>query len=132
MSMLSLSEAYTRANVADRDVFAALRIVVASARNWTHYMGLIVAGCTLFVFYSVLFRFALVPRALAAFGLGAVVLQIIAVAMPLFGQSIVFLMLMPLGLVQMTLALWLIAKGFAGSEGIHGSGAGLAGDAERQ
>ena len=132
MSMLSLSEAYTRADVADRDVFAALRIVVASARNWTHYMGLIVAGCTLFVFYSVLFRFALVPRALAAFGLGAVVLQIIAVAMPLFGQSIVFLMLMPLGLVQMALALWLIAKGFASSEGIHSSGAGLAGDAERQ
>jgi hypothetical protein len=111
MSMLSLSEAYTKANVADHDLFQALRGVVASARNWTHYIGLIVAGCTLFVFYSTLFRFALVPRALTAFGLGAVVLQLIAVAMPLFGQSIVFPMILPLGLSQTALALWLIARG---------------------
>jgi hypothetical protein len=116
MSMLSLSEAYAKANVADRDLLQALRGVVASARNWTHYIGLIVAGSTLFVFYSVLLRFALVPRILAAFGLGAVVLQIIAVAMPLFGQSIVFLMLMPLGISQLVLVLWLIAKGLPGSE----------------
>ena len=115
MSMLSLSDAYAKANVADRDLFEALRHVVASARNWEHYIGLIVAGCALFVFYSLLFRFALVPRALAAFGLGAVVLQIVAVAMPLFGQDIVFLMLLPLGVSQLLLALWLIAKGLPNS-----------------
>jgi hypothetical protein len=111
MSLLSLSEAYTKASVADRDLFQALRGVVAAARNWTHYVGLIVAGCTLFVFYSTLFRFPLVPRALAAFGLGAVVLQIIAVSMPLFGQTIVFPMILPLGLSQTVLAIWLIARG---------------------
>jgi hypothetical protein len=116
MSMLSFSQAYTGASGADRDLFQALRIVVASARNWAHYIGLIVSGCSLFVFYSVLFRFALVPRALAAFGLGAVMLQIVAVAMPLFGHDIVFLMLMPLGLSQLILALWLLARGLPGSE----------------
>jgi hypothetical protein len=67
------------------------------------------------VFYGVLFRFSLVPRALAAFGLAAVLLQITAVAMPLFGHAIVFPMLMPLGLVQLVLALWLIAKGLPAS-----------------
>jgi hypothetical protein len=113
MSLLSLSQAYAKANVADRELLQALRGVVASARNWAHYIGLIVAGCTLFVYYGVLFRFSLVPRALAAFGLGAVVLQIVAVAMPLFGQSIVFLMLSPLGLSQLVLALWLIARGLS-------------------
>lgn len=111
MSLLSLSEAYSKAGVADADLFQALRGVVAATRNWAHYTALLLAGCALLVFYGVLFRFALVPRALSAFGLGAVVLQIIAVAMPLFGQSIVFLMLAPLGLSQLALALWLIAKG---------------------
>ncbi len=111
MSLLSLSEAYAKASVADGDLYQALRGVVASARNWAHYIALLIGGCTLLVLYGVLFRFALVPRALAAFGLGAVVLQIVAVAMPLFGQSIVFLMLLPLGLSQLTLALFLIAKG---------------------
>ncbi|HEV2714195.1 MAG TPA: DUF4386 family protein, partial [Terriglobales bacterium] len=35
MSMLSLSEAYTGASAAEREPFQALRIVVASARNWS-------------------------------------------------------------------------------------------------
>src|SRR5271169_4508303 len=95
MSLLSLSEAYAKAGVANPDLFQALRGVVAATRNWAHYTDLLLAGCTLLVFYGVLFRFALVPCALAVFGLCAVVLQIIAVAMPLFGHSIVFLMLAP-------------------------------------
>jgi hypothetical protein len=111
MSLLSLSEAYTKANLTDPMLFQALRVVVASARNWTHYISMIVAGCSLFVFYSALLRFALVPRALAAFGLGAVLLQITAVAMPLFGKDVLFLLLMPVGLSQLFLSLWLTVKG---------------------
>lgn len=111
MSMLSLSEEYVKASAANRDQFQALRVVVAWARNWTHFINLILAGSTTFVMYAVLCRFALIPRALAVFGLAAVVLQIAAVAMPLFGHSVVFLMLAPLGVSQLILAFWLIAKG---------------------
>jgi hypothetical protein len=117
MSLLSLSEAYAKANDADRAIFQALRGVVASSRNWAHYLGLIVAGCTLFVLYGALLRFKLVPRILAALGLGAVVLQIIAVSMPLFGHDVVFPMLAPLGLTQLALALWLLVKGLPERDG---------------
>jgi hypothetical protein len=112
MSMLSLSEAYAKANGADHDLFQALRGVVAASRNWAHYIGLLGVGSALLVFYSLLFRFALVPRMLAACGIGAVALQIIAVAMPLFGQNIMFLLLLPLAIVQLVLTLWLLTKGF--------------------
>ena len=112
MSMLSLSEAYAKASAAEREPFQLLRIVVASARNWSHYIELIFGGSTIFVLYTILYRFALVPRALAAFGLAAVLLQLIAVAMPLFGTAVVFPMLAPLGVSQLLLALWLVAKGF--------------------
>ena len=112
MSMLSLSEAYAQASAADRDQFQALRVVVASARNWAHFVGRLVDGSTIFVLYAVLYRFALVPRALAAFGLAAVMLQLMAVGMPLFGHSVVFPMLAPLGVSQLVLALWLMIKGF--------------------
>ena len=112
MSMLSLSEAYTAASATEREPFQGLRTVVSSARNWSHFIGLIVNGSTIFVLYTTLYRFALVPRALAAFGLAAVLLQISAVARPLFGYDIVFVMLAPLGVSQLVLALWLIAKGF--------------------
>jgi hypothetical protein len=39
--------------------------------------------------------------------------QLIAVAMPLFGHSVVFPMIYPLGLSHLALVLWLLAKGFA-------------------
>jgi hypothetical protein len=111
MSLLSLSEAYAKANAADPTLYQVLRGVVAASRNWAHYLGLIVSGCTLFVLYGALLRFKLVPRLLAALGLGAVVLQIIAVSMPLFGHDVVFPMLAPLGLAQLALALWLLVRG---------------------
>jgi hypothetical protein len=75
MSMLSLSEAYAKASAADRAPFQALRVVVASARNWAHFLGRTFDGITIFVLYLALFRSALAPRALAAFGMVAVLLQ---------------------------------------------------------
>jgi Domain of unknown function (DUF4386) len=112
MSMVSLSEAYARAGPAERDQLRALRVVVTSARNWTHYLGRIADGSALLVLYAVLYRFALVPRALAAFGLLAVMLQLTTLAGPLFGRPVVVPMLAPLGVSQLALALWLIIKGF--------------------
>ena len=42
----------------------------------------------------------------------AALLQIVAVAMPLFGYGVIFLLLAPLGVSQSILAVWLIVKGF--------------------
>lgn len=114
MSLLSLSQAYARSDAAQHDLYQGLRVVVAAARNWAHYTGLIVSGITLFALYAALFRFSLIPRLLAAFGLLAVALQVIAVSMPLFGHEVVFPMLWPLGICQLLLAGWLIARGFDG------------------
>jgi hypothetical protein len=116
MSMLSLSEAYAMATAAEQGGFQGLRIVVAASRNWSHFLGLVVSGCTIFVFYLTLYRAALAPRALAAFGMAATSLQIVTVAMPLFGQPVVFPLLAPLGVSQLLLALWLLAKGFPDPE----------------
>jgi hypothetical protein len=112
MSMVSLSEAYTKAGAAEREQIQIVKIVVASARNWVHYMARIFDGGAIFVFYVVLYRFAFVPRALAGLGLIAVTVMVTAVAMPLFGHDVVFPMLLPLGLSQLILAVWLITKGF--------------------
>ncbi len=91
VSKLFLSDAYTKANAAEREPFQALRIVVSSARNAWHYISLLMGGSTLLVLYTVLLRFALVPRLLAGFGLLAVLLQLVAVAMPLFGSDVLFI-----------------------------------------
>ena len=116
LSMLSLSQASARADGANADLFKTLGVVVTAPRNWAHYLGLIIGGSVAFVLYSTLFRFALVPRVLAGFGIVAALLEIIAVAMPIFGQRIIFPMIAPLGLAHLSLAIWLIAKGFAQRE----------------
>jgi hypothetical protein len=110
MSMVSLSQAYAKASAVQREQLQTIRVVAASARNWVHYMARIFDGVTIFVLYAVLYRLALIPRALAGFGLIAVILQVTSVAMPLFGHDVVFPLLAPLGLSQLILAVWLITK----------------------
>ena len=118
LSLRSLSENY-HAPGADVALFAALRGVVAAARNWAHYTHLIVAGLLFLSFYSLLYRFALVPRALAAFGMFAALCQLTAVSMPLFGHPIIFALLSPLGLSHLALAIWLLVKGFRDTTPTH-------------
>ena len=113
LSLLSLSQAYAAASPADADLFQSLRGVVAASRNWTHYTGLIVAAGVAFTLYGVLYRFALIPRVLAAFGVLAALSQMISVALPLFGHKVIFLMIYPLALCHLALMYWLLAKGFA-------------------
>jgi Domain of unknown function (DUF4386) len=112
MSMVSLSAAYAKASVVDRGQLEVIRGVVAAARNWPHFMARMLDGCTILVFYALLYRTSLVPRLLAVAGLVAGSLQLTSVAMPLLGHDVVFPMLAPLGLVQLILAAWLIWRGF--------------------
>jgi Domain of unknown function (DUF4386) len=112
MSMLSLSKSYAKAGAGEREQFEMVRVVVGSARNWAHFMARIIDGAAIFVFYAMLYRCALIPRALAGFGLIAAVLMVTAVAMPIFGHAVAFALIAPVGVSQLLLALWLMAKGF--------------------
>ncbi len=112
MSMLSLSQAYAAAGATQDALYQGLRVVVKDARNWTHYLSLIVSGVTIFAFYLISMRFKLIPRALSAFGLLAALSQIFAIAMPLFGHEVDFRLIAPLGICEILLGVWLIAKGF--------------------
>jgi hypothetical protein len=113
MSMLSLSQAYAASGAADPAAFEGLRGVVAAARNWAHFTHLIIGGSTFFVLYATSFRFALIPRAIAGFGMAAAALQMATVSMPLLGGHVIFPLLAPAGIANLALAVWLLAKGFA-------------------
>lgn len=112
MSMVSMSQAYLNASPLGREQLETSRVIVASARNWPHFISRILVGSGLLNFFAVLYRFALVPRALAAFGVLAALLMITALSFALFDRDVIFLMLAPMGLSQLILAIWLIVKGF--------------------
>lgn len=113
LSMLSLSKAYAAANGVDTDVFRRIAASIGSGRYMAHLMGLVGGGSLAFVLYVASFRFALVPRWLAGFGIVAALLEIGSVSLPFFGQQIVFPLLAPLGLCHVVLVIWLVVRGFA-------------------
>ena len=108
MSMVSVSDAYARANAVERAQLETVRIVVASARNWPHFLARMIDGLTIVLFYLALLRLKAIPRVLGAFGVIAAVLQILAVSRPLFQREVIFPMLAPLGVTQLLVAIWLI------------------------
>ncbi len=112
LSLLSLSNAYNGTAAPDEDLFQALRGVVSAARNWAHYVHLVITGGMFLVLFSALCRYALVPRVLGALGIIACLLQIVGVAMPLFGRPVAFPLLAPLGVVMLATAIRLMITGF--------------------
>ncbi len=114
LSMLSLSQQYAEAG-GPAELFQTFAAVVGSTRRWAHFTELLVIDCWIFLLYCVLYRFALVPRALAAFGLITVMLHFIGIPLPGFlGYSIVTLMGVPMAFSHIALAIWLMVKGFGG------------------
>lgn len=113
LSLLSLSNAYNGTAAPDETLFQALRGVVSAARNWAHYVHLMITGGMLLVLFSALCRYALVPRVLGALGIAACLLQIVGVAMPLFGQPVAFPLLAPMGVVMLATAVRLLITGFS-------------------
>jgi hypothetical protein len=111
-SMLSLSQQYVGANAADAAALEALGPWVRSVWTSAHFTNFVLSGAAGLVLYGALFRFALVPRALAAFGLLTVLLMMAGALIPLFGRPTVMLLFMPMGLSELALMLWLLVRGF--------------------
>lgn len=113
MSMLSLSQQYTEAGAAKADLFQALAMVLRSTRKWVHYTELLVIDIWFCLFYALLFRFTMVPRALAGFGVIAVVLHTAGITLPMFvGYPSVLALGFSLALSHLAVGGWLTVKGF--------------------
>jgi hypothetical protein len=94
-------------------MFVALARVVGATRRWAHLSELALIDCWIFLLYGALYRFAVVPRAVAAFGLTTVVLHFTGIPLRGFlGYGPLTLMGMPMALSHVTLATWLVARGF--------------------
>lgn len=112
MSMLALSERYVQAG-ASGESFETLSAVVRATRRWAHYSELLAIDAWMFALHGSLYRFRLVPRALAAFGLLTVLLHFAAIPVPLFlGYRGVMVLGVPVAFSHTALAIWMLVKGF--------------------
>ncbi len=119
LSLLSMSEAYASASPADAAIFQGLGLAAHASFRWAHYSHILIVVAWLFTLYLLLYRGAMVPRPMAAFGMGAASLHFIGITLPAFaGYRMPYpdLFGAPLGVASLVLGLWLMAKGFANAE----------------
>jgi hypothetical protein len=108
--MLALSLEYAKPGAA-QDVLRTLGGLARASWVDAHFTNLVVGHATAFLLYTILVRFRLVPRVLAAAGMAASLLSTTVVASTLVGMPLPFGLVMPMGVVQLLLIVWLLVKG---------------------
>ncbi|MGB5171242.1 MAG: DUF4386 domain-containing protein [Eudoraea sp.] len=116
LSMLELSLEYTKNGTDNADIFNSLGNVFYKKHWWTHYLSLLISCFPLFILYYALYVSKLIPKVISIFGIVAVTLMFIEILFSILGNSISMNMLLPIGLVQLILPLWLIFKGLNSSD----------------
>jgi len=98
--------------------------LLLAARDWLGPVGAVLTfGLGAVMYYSVFYRSRLVPRWLAAWGLGGAVLLTVSGLLVMFGAATPLgttqtIMAAPIALQEMVLAVWLIVKGFNASPAV--------------
>lgn len=113
VSMLELSKVYIE-NGNDSS-FKVLETLVYEKHWWTHFFYLLISCFPVFVLYFTLYLSKLVPRVISVFGIIAVLIMFVEELLSFFGEGLGMNMLLPIGLIQLFLPLWLIYKGLNSS-----------------
>jgi hypothetical protein len=107
LTILGLSREYIKTN---DPALPSLSAVFFHARWWTHYFTLLMAGPLFTALNLLLFQSRLVPRSISVWGILGAALLIIEIVLSMFGKPTNMMMLMPFGLQQLVLVVWLLVK----------------------
>ena len=114
VTMLELSNDFVAND--DSSAMSVIGNLVYEKHHWTHYMYLLMSCFPVSVLYYGFYVSKIVPRLISIFGIFAVLLMFVEVLFSIFGNSISMNMMLPMGLIQLALPLWLIIKGFSSPE----------------
>jgi len=119
LSLLTLSQEYVKADALAAPAFQAAGALLLAVRFWA---GLLLSqigfGLGALMYYYVFYQSRLIPRWLSGWGLIAIILHLTSVFLTMFGQidpfstPSILLLSMPIFFQELTLAVWLIVKGF--------------------
>lgn len=117
LTLLSLSQNYVLVGV-NVESYKMVAQTLKATHSWTFMLGPnFMLGINTFLYSYLLYSSNLIPLTIAMLGLVSAVLIFIAALLELFGiivqvSTIGFLLAFPIFLYEMTLAVWLIFKGF--------------------
>jgi len=118
LAIVSLSKAYVANPVADVGTYKAVGTALIAIHDWTFMIGPnFMLGINTFIYSYVFFKSRMIPRTLSLIGIVGAIMIFIAAHLEMFGvmQQISVggvVMAIPIFVYEMTLAVWLIVKGF--------------------
>lgn len=114
LTLLSISQAYTTAGAGDADMYRVAGVVAHSAFRWAHYSHILIVVAWFFTLFLLLYRSAMVPRAIAAFATLGALVHFFGIILPAFGgyrMPFAEAFGAPLALAIVGVALWMLTKG---------------------
>lgn len=112
LSLLDLSKAYVENGSVDTESFKLMGMLLYERHAWTHYLALLLSCFPVFILFYTMYVSRLIPKVISMFGILAVLLMCIEIVCSIFGNGISMNMMLPMALVQLTLPIWLLIKGF--------------------
>ena len=125
--LLSLSQEFVKAGTPDSSYFQTLGDLLRSARDFVNHIAMILATSVGgLMFYFLLYQTKLIPRWLSLWGLLGTIFTIFASLLIMFHKidiitSTYIVLNLPLILLEIVLAIWLIVRGFNPSAIASGS-----------
>ncbi len=126
LMLLPLSQEFIKAGMPSNSYFQTLANSLLSMRDWTGILAVITFGVGALMYYAIFYQTRLIPRWLSGWGLIAAVLCLISGILVMFNiidffTPVQIALNIPIGLQEIVLAVWLIAKGFNPSAIASGS-----------
>lgn len=118
LSLLTLSQEFVKAGALNASSFQASGTMLIAIHDWTFKLGPdFMLGVNTMMCGYLLYKLKLVPRFIAVAGVIGATLILIATTFEMFGVFLPLstwgkILAMPIAVYEMTLAVWLIVKGF--------------------
>ena len=118
LALLTMSQDYVAAGSPDSSSWLASRDLLLALREWTHgFIAFLPFALGALMYYYLLYKSRLVPRWLSGWGLVGAGMLLAATTYAGFTQEFGFssvntVLNIPIGVQEMVLAVWLLAKGF--------------------
>ncbi len=119
LSLVTLSQEFVNAGTPNSPYYHTFGALLLAGFNWVANVGVPLPFCVgALLYYYVFYQSRLVPRWLSGWGLGAVALLIVAALLVMFGvigSTVQGVLALPILVQEMSLAVWLIVRGFNAS-----------------
>ena len=116
LALIKVSQLYLAVESSNAAMIESIGATIQSWNEWGWVFYVLIFGFGALIFYFALYQSKLLPRWISIWGLIAIVLMMTSALLAMFAvalpDAIFGLLVIPIGVQEMVMALWLIVKGF--------------------